>query len=125
MANTLHAKASQALDRHLDSMMASLARRLEVARAANDSQLVKLLEREKQQVASPATKRDEQRSPAWLKTFKQAVAAITGGSKPQVCQFANGSDRWWYAIDPQTGHCVYADSEAELRLWIKENYQGK
>ncbi len=125
MANTIHANASQVFNRHYDSMMASLVRRKEVAKAANDFQLVKLLKQEEQQVAFQASKRNEPRANAWLNAFRQSVAALFGSSELQVHQFANGTDRWWYTFDPRTGRCVYADSEAELRLWIEENYQGK
>lgn len=103
-------------------MMASLVRRLEVAKTANDSELTKILEQERQQIAFPVTTCKQQQLTTWLKTFRQGVATILGGFKPQVCQFVNGSDCWWYAIDPKTGQCIYADSKAELRLWIEENY---
>ncbi len=122
MPNSLYADSSQAVDRHLESMMASLAHRLEVAKAANDFQLAKLLEREEQQLTSPATQRQQLRLTTWLNTCRQSIAALLGGSKPQVCQFVSGSDCWWYAIDPKTGQSVYADSKAELRLWIEKNY---
>jgi hypothetical protein len=58
----------------------------------------------------------------WLKTCKQKITeALFGSYQLQVCQFMNGSDLWWYAFDPRTGDCVYADSEAELRLWIEHH----
>lgn len=123
MTSTLHTNASQASNRHLDSMMASLARRLEVARANNNFLLVKLLEQEKQQLASPATP-EQLQSNSWLENFRHKVAVLLGSSKVQVHQFINGSDRWWYAVDPKTGHFIYADSEAELRLLLKQDYYG-
>lgn len=122
-AHTLHSNPSSTWNRHQDSMMASLAHRLEAARMAQNFQLVELLEQEKQQIS---TQPQSPRSTHWLQSFKQSVAeAIFGGTDLQVCRFANGSDLWWYAIDPQTGRYVYADSEAELRLWIQQNYQGR
>lgn len=58
----------------------------------------------------------------WFKTLKQRITeALFGSYQLQVCQFMNGSDLWWYAFDPRTGECVYADSEAELRLWIEQH----
>ena len=99
-------------------MMASLVRRLEVAKTANDSELTKIIEQERQQIAFPVTRCKQQQLTTWLKTFKQGVATIFGSFKPQVCQFVNGSDCWWYAIDPKTAESIYADSKAELRLWI-------
>lgn len=124
MANVLH--APQFLAQHQVNMMTSLAHRLEVARATNNFQLVELLERERQQISAGTS----HISPLWngdrLKDFVQSIIkAIAHRSELQVQQFINGSDRWWYAFDPQTGNSVYADSEAELRLWIRDNYRGR
>lgn len=124
MDNALHINDST-FHRHQDNIMASLARRVEAARAANDRRLIELLEQEKQQIAS-TTKLKTPSLVSWLKTFGQAVfKALRGESKLHVSQFINGSDRWWYAFNPHTGECVYADSEAELKLWIKQHYQGR
>jgi hypothetical protein len=106
------------LDKHQDNIMASLNHRLAIARAANNTQLIALLEQERQQVSGKQT---HPGTALWQKI----LAFVLGDSRLQVSQFFNGSDRWWYAFNPQTGECVYADSEAELRLWIKENYQGR
>jgi hypothetical protein len=125
MANVIHANHSQALAQHQANLMASLAHRLEIARASHNSQLIELLEQERRQITfnAPQTRRSQQ---GWLKSLiKDFVRLFSGNSELQVEQFVNGSDQWWYAFDPRTGDCVYADSEAELRLWIKENYQGK
>ena len=60
---------------------------------------------------------------AGLKKFQMAIAHfLSSRSELQVQQFVNGSDAWWYAYDPQAGNWVYADSEAELRIWIEQNY---
>lgn len=107
----------------MDSIMASLAHRLEVARDTKNFQLVKLLEQEKQQVTALISTSDRQlKTTSWLKTFKHRMAMLFGGSTAQVHQFVNGSDCWWYAIDPQTGQYVYGDCEAELRLWLTEKH---
>lgn len=107
--------------------MASLARRLEVARATHNAQLVELLEQEKRQVVAPApTPERAQSRTSWFHTLRERISkALFGTPELQACQFVNGSDHWWYAIDPQTGECVYADSEAELRVWIEQNYRGR
>jgi len=127
MATTLQANDTQVIARHRDSMMASLARRMEVAQSRNDFRLVELLEQEKAQIAADANTNGILRSlAAGLKTLQQRlVRAVFGGAELQVHEFGIGSDHWWYAFDPQTGQTVYADSEAELRLWIEANYQGK
>ena len=105
-------------------MMDSVAHRLEAAKAAQNFQLVELLEQERRQISnSVSTARSPRKN--WLRSLKQKFAEFAfGGTELRVCRFANGSDLWWYAIDPQTGRYVYADSEAELRLWIQQNYQG-
>lgn len=114
------------LNRHQDSIMASLAHRLQVARAANNARLVALLEQEKQQVTSVRSP-DVAPSPKswWLTTVQRIRQVMSGGVSLQVCEVVDGSDRWWVASDPRSGQVVYADSEAEMRLWIEENYQGR
>lgn len=106
--------------------MASLAHRLDVARTTNNAHLVALLEQERQQVALNDTAGAVQTQRNWWTTITQfVVKQLFGGSELQVCEIVDGRDRWWVASDPQTGQFVYADSEAELRLWIEENYQGR
>lgn len=125
MHSALHINYASTFRRHQDNIMASLAHRIEAARAANDRTLIELLEQEKQQITATA----EVESPSlagWLKACGQRfINALGSQSRLQVSHYVNGSDRWWYAFNPQTGECVYADSEAELKLWIKENYRGR
>ena len=134
MATALHSNDTQLLAKHQTSMLASLSHRLDVARASNNSQLVELLEREQQQVISRSHSQNGHynslrslvnRVVKQLNALKNQLMPAAHSSQLHVSHFVNGSDEWWYAFNPQTGHCVYADSEAELRLWIKENYQGK
>jgi hypothetical protein len=113
-------KESSHADRHLESMMTSLAHRLEVAKATNNIQLARVLEREAQQLLFSGTNSQRFKLNNWLQALKQRVAGLFTSSTPQVHEFVNGSDRWWYTINPHTGEFVYADSEAELRLWIKD-----
>ena len=126
MAHVLHSH-SQLLATHQVNMLAPLAHRLKIAKETNNLQLVEQLEREKQQIAPDAPGHRISKSlSAWFSSIRQSIAnAIAAESNLEVRQFGNGSDRWWYAFDPRTGDCVYADSEAELRVWIKENYQGR
>jgi hypothetical protein len=136
MTYAIHSNAAETFAKHQDNLMASLAHRLEVARANNNLQLVELLEQEKQQIAATIDRSANSAQPRTqtnlvaalsngLKRLQEAFAAMMGNSELQVSEFMNGSDRWWYAYNPQTGAWVYADSEVELRLWIKQNYQGK
>ncbi|UBF24145.1 hypothetical protein K9N68_20760 [Kovacikia minuta CCNUW1] len=62
-----------------------------------------------------------------FKNFKQGVAKalLMGNADPQVHQFRSCRDLFWYTFDPRTGQTIYADSEAELRLWIEQNYYGR
>ncbi|MBW4691460.1 MAG: hypothetical protein KME27_06790 [Lyngbya sp. HA4199-MV5] len=126
MTNVLYLNDRHELEQHQNSIMASLAHRLDVARANNNAHLVALLERERQQVAPKSAASTVPTRHHWwtaLSTF--VVNRLFGGSELQVCEIVDGRDRWWVASNPQTGELVYADSEAELRLWIEENYQGR
>jgi hypothetical protein len=128
MMHTLHFNSSQASNAHQDSMMTSLMHRLEVAKAAQNFQLVELLERERQQLIEQETvpQKIARVLGTWANTLGQNLSqALWGSAKLQVREFMQGSDHWWYAFDPRTGKYVYADSEIELRLWIKANYQGR
>lgn len=113
-------------DKHQDSIMASLTHRLKIAKANNDAHLVRLLEQERYQVAPKAPSDLVRSRTDWWKAITRYVADVLfGGTALQVVEMVDGRDRWWVASNPQTGEIVYADSEAELRLWIEENYQGQ
>lgn len=105
--------------------MTSLAQRLQRARSADNFRLVQLLEQEKKQLEQEVSS-SESRSHWFTGTQNWLSSLLFGKTDLQVSQFVDSiNDQWWYAFDPQTGNCVYADSEAELRLWIKNNYQGQ
>lgn len=105
--------------------MTSLAQRLQRARSADNFRLVQLLEQEQKQLEQEASS-SESRSHWFTNTQNWLNSLLFGKTDLQVSQFVDSiNDQWWYAFDPQTGKCVYADSEAELRLWIKNNYQGQ
>ncbi len=126
MAQVLQFNPLQTSAIHRHSMMDSLAYRLEIARTARNTQLIELLEQEKRQISAHSTSRKALNAlEAWLEAAKEGLSTVFfGGSTLQVSEFNSGSDHWWYAFDPRTGACVYADSEVELRLWIKANYRG-
>jgi hypothetical protein len=126
MSSIVHASPYQIDLRHQASMMASLSYRLKVALETQNFQLVELLEREKQQIESDSSGYRMTRSlMGWLEVIQGFWAELTW-SYPELkfYEYANGTDYWWYTFDPQTGRCIYADSEAELRLWVKENLAG-
>lgn len=128
MDEALHLTSSEIFAKHQDSMMSSLAHRLEVAKAENNVQLLELLEEEKRQLAHlyPEPAQPFRSLLDSLKSLWQNFRlAFLSDSSLKVFEYLEGNDHWWYAFDPQTGQCVYADSQAELLLWIKENYQGQ
>lgn len=125
MTTTIDTGNSQFFAKHQDNIMATLAHRIEAAQAAHNTQLVELLEREKQQLGQ-ATTPNRGSLAAKFNAFKQGIVnTLARKSELQVYQYNQGTDWWWYAFDPRTGNCVYADSEAELRLWIEQNYRGR
>ncbi len=113
--------------RHQENILASLAHRLEIAQGNHNDSLIQQLERERQQIlsSSPAPAPVPSLGERVLSLGRQLVKAWADRQSLQVYHLVNGRDEWWYAIDPQTGQRVYADSAAELRLWIKENYRGR
>lgn len=126
MPSIVHASPSQIDLRHQASMMASLSYRLKVALETKNFQLLELLEQEKQQIQSDSGGSRATRSlMGWLETIKGFWAELTW-PHPELkfYEYANGTDYWWYTFDPQTKRCIYADSEAELQRWVKENLAG-
>lgn len=121
---SLSAPPSYLLERHRDSMMASLNHRLEVARASNNFQLIQLLQQEEQtlsQMFAPPSRSLWQRCQSWLQALRQNHHQK---SELEVSQVVLNGDRWWYAYDPGSGQSVYASSDQELMLWVNEHYQG-
>lgn len=127
MLPTVPIHDASVLAKHHDNMIRSLNQRMEAANAANDRQLVALLERERQQLNPMVTPDGMARSlDRWFQALRQNVVTVMGGpTELRVYEYQDGGDSWWYAFDPQTGDCVYADSEAELQRWIDDNYPGK
>lgn len=125
MTTALHTDNSQLSAKHQANIMATLAHRIEAAQAVHNTQLIELLEREQQQLGQAAPLSRESLA-AKFNVFRQRIVnAFSRKSDLQVYQYNQGTDWWWYAFDPSTGDCVYADSEAELRVWIEQNYRGR
>jgi hypothetical protein len=126
MTPTFSVNETALFTKHRENMLHSLSHRIAAAQATNDRPLVELLERERQQLAPTATPTGMVRSlDRGFQVLKQGVSKfLFGDTKLRVYQYSEGHDHWWYAFDPQTGDCVYADSEAELQRWIDENYHG-
>lgn len=124
MANVLHTNDSQIWHKHQENITASLNHRLEVAKATQNTTLVELLEREQKEISGDAADHPFSSWSHNLTTlWHDLVTLVTGDARLQVWQSVDErGDRWWCAYNPQTGQSVYADSEAEMRLWIEQNY---
>jgi hypothetical protein len=42
--------------------------------------------------------------------------------KQPIYEWQNGTDHGWFTFDPMTGQGVWGESEAELRLWLREQW---
>ncbi len=125
MANVMHPDTMTLWRKHQASVMASLERRLEIARAKQDQTLIQLLEQEQQQVLGTARQRvgfKQQLVTLWA----DITAWMRGDSQMQVWQTVDRQgDRWWCAYNPQTGESLYSDSEQEMRIWIEQHYPAE
>ncbi|MFQ3585917.1 MAG: hypothetical protein SNJ85_13535 [Cyanobacteriota bacterium] len=113
------------LARHQQNIAASLARRLEAARAANNTRLVELLEQEQQQLA--AEYGTAHSSPALLEGLRHAwehlKEVLTARDELRVRQWVDGTGVvWWYAQDPITGDRLCTHSDWELMDWIEKHH---
>src|SRR5579883_1838031 len=113
--------------KHLSSMVASLAHRLEVARACQNEQLTALLEREYEQLmverravlfASSNSIR------AWVQRLWDNFAdTMPGLYQLQIKQTIDDTGRTrWHVYYPKTGQTLVTESETEMQDWIKETY---
>ena len=127
MAHSLHYNPLQTSAVHRQSMIDSLQHRLETAQTNRDRRLLELLEHEKHQLIDEAYQLNlwQALQSGFTSIQKGINRVLFGGSSLQVNEFDVGSDHFWYAKNPMTGECVYADSESELRLWIEENYSER
>jgi hypothetical protein len=114
--------------RHQASIAASLAHRLEIARAAQNTQLIALLEQEQRQLGLQSTVADRwsslgDRVSRW---WQACMVAIDQHSQLSVQQVSTESGEiLWRAYDPHTGKTLYADSKAEVVKWIEDNGLGR
>ncbi len=127
MATALQANPSQISAQHQATIAASLARRLAIAKAAQNAQLITLLEQEQQQL-------DHNPHPLTLLALADQVKqiwqswldALDRHSQLSVKQVVGESGLvFWYAYDPQTGKSLYAESSSEVVKWIEDNHLGQ
>lgn len=128
MANTLWVNDSHLFVKHQASMEASLAHRLEVARAAHNTQLIALLEREAQQIKaqtphSGGIAQVFNNILHWWANVKQNLENSTKLSVEKVVDEAGVT--WWYAHDPRSGKTLFAETDTEVLRWIEENNLGE
>ena len=127
MTNISDITTFQLLNQHHKNVEASLARRLNAAKAAQNTQLVALLERERQQIGQEVD-RDRAFSlrQQLISVWQDVVSLVTGDPSLKVWQTLDPmGDRWWCAYDPRSGQSVYAESETEMRHWIEQNYHSE
>jgi hypothetical protein len=114
------------LARHQQNIAASLAHRLEAARAANNTRLVELLEQEQQQLVAEYGSGDHS-SPALLEglrhVWESLKEVLTARDELRVRQWVDGNGIiWWYAQDPITGDRLCTHSDWELMDWIEKHH---
>ncbi|MBD2035441.1 hypothetical protein H6F76_10450 [Leptolyngbya sp. FACHB-321] len=113
--------------KHLSSMVASLSHRLEVARASHNVQLTALLEREYEQL-TVEQKAVSFGSSSVMKAWFQRLWNNLADTMPSLYQLQitqtiddNGHE-CWSVYYPKTGQRLVTESEAEMQIWIKQNY---
>ncbi|HEY9646986.1 MAG TPA: hypothetical protein V6C88_11480 [Chroococcidiopsis sp.] len=127
MTHALRINGSEITAKHRENIAASLAHRLEVARAANNDYLVALLEREQQQLKGSAAASSILLNLANKLTmlWQECKEAIAQSSQLSVEKVADETGAiWWRAYDPRTGKTLYADNESEVISWIEANHIG-
>jgi hypothetical protein len=128
MATALYNHSPAIAKQHLVNMTSSLERRIEVARATNNHQLLELLLKEKEELESLPGQ--------WVYTpdnvlgnvkraWKNTVRFIENVNKLHVEKIVDLSgNTWWYAHDPKTGKTQWAETESEVVKWIEDNNLG-
>ncbi|MGY2765829.1 hypothetical protein [Synechococcus sp. JA-2-3B'a(2-13)] len=118
-------RGTSLLARHRQNIAASLARRLEAARAANNTRLMELLKQEERQLAAEYGGRDPFSSALFRglrhlwQSLKEVLAAC---DELRVRQWVDGSGMvWWSVQDPITGERLCTHSEGELMEWIEKH----
>ncbi|MDX2243912.1 MAG: hypothetical protein NW224_24815 [Leptolyngbyaceae cyanobacterium bins.302] len=125
MTNVLDTDKVTLWHKHHANVVASLNHRLAIAKANQDQHLVELLEREQKQIAGDADFHPGSLHQHLATLWGDLVTLVRGDASLQVWQSVDQQgDRWWCAYNPQTGQSVYAESEAEMRIWIDANYSS-
>ncbi len=126
MATTLHFNLNEVDAQHQAAIAASLTRRLEVAKAAQNFHLVALLEQEQQQLGLAKKHHGSDLVTQIKQVWNSWMDAIAHHSMLSIDQIMSDSGTvLWRAYDPRTGKTLYAESESEVVQWIEDNDLGQ
>lgn len=121
-----HSSSSAIAQQHLNNISASLAHRLEVARANNDYDLLWQLQQEQNRLNSLHRAGSNTKAHGLKQFWKQVVAAIQNADQLNVEKIVDESgETWWYAHDPRTNKTLWAESQSEIVKWIEDNNLGQ
>ncbi|MDX2096711.1 MAG: hypothetical protein SFW36_02960 [Leptolyngbyaceae cyanobacterium bins.59] len=124
---TLHLDQTELFAKHRANLLASLDRRLLIARAMQNTQLVAQLEEERRQLDREWGHHSGWSNFVnWFQTVTQKVQeAINSHSELSVDRIQDESGFvLWRAYDPQSGKTLYAESQSEVVKWIEDNGLG-
>ncbi|NJR66623.1 MAG: hypothetical protein HC772_17025 [Leptolyngbyaceae cyanobacterium CRU_2_3] len=127
MASTLQFKLNEISAQHQATIAASLARRLAVAQADQNMQLIALLEQEQEQLSLDSRQSGFAAFSAQIKQIWHSwMEAIVQSSELSVDQImGDDGTLFWRAHDPQTGKTLYAESRSDVVKWIEDNDLGR
>jgi plasmid maintenance system killer protein len=127
MSTTLQVNSSEIAAQHQAAILASLSRRIAVAKASQNAQLMALLEQERCQLDQGSDRRG-----LWaiVRRIQQGwnnwMRAIDESSRLSVERIVGDSGAiLWRAYDPMTGKTFYAESTSEVVQWIEDNHLGQ
>ncbi|MGV0027534.1 hypothetical protein [Phormidesmis priestleyi] len=134
MNTTLQVNASEIAAQHQAAILASLSRRIAVAKAAQNVELVFLLEQERRQFDQnnqPRMRAISSSDPQGVadqikQVWRNWMRAIDESSRLSVERIVGDSGViLWRAYDPMTGKTLYAESSSEVVKWIEDNRLGQ
>ncbi len=128
MATALQVNPSKVSAQHQATIAASLAHRLAVAKAAQNTQLVTLLEQEQHQLDSTSNHAIglSELAANVKRVWNSWLNALDRHAQLSVKRVVGESGMiLWHAYDPQTGKSLYAESSSEVVKWIEDNRLGQ
>ncbi|MGB3491772.1 MAG: hypothetical protein WBA57_03520 [Elainellaceae cyanobacterium] len=121
-----HSLSHGIAQQHFNNISASLAHRIEVARANNDRDLLSQLQQEQNLLESPYGVGSTTKAHGLKKFWQQVVTAIQNADQLTVEKIVDESgETWWYAHDPRTAKTLWADTQTEIVKWIEDNNLGQ